>query len=68
MKHKSIICPFCQHKYSDDDMYRGQSDLYAIAPNEEKISELCPICLKEFWIQGGYVPEYETFKTEDECE
>jgi uncharacterized protein with PIN domain len=66
MISRSIICPFCQHEYNNDDMHKAQNDLFAVASKEQHVSEICPSCSQEFWIQGDYEPWYETFKTEFE--
>lgn len=68
MTSKKIICPYCKHEYTDDDMYASKNDLYAIAPNEETVTDICPKCQKEILIQGGYIPQYETFKPETDDE
>lgn len=65
---KNIICPHCNHTYTDDDMYKSQNDLWAICPNEESVEEKCVACGRVFFIQGGYIPIYTTYKTEDEYE
>jgi DNA-directed RNA polymerase subunit RPC12/RpoP len=61
-----IKCPHCNHKYTDDDMYKSKTDLWAICPKEELIEEECVLCGETFWIQGGYKPTYEIYKTEEE--
>ena len=67
MNSTSIICPYCNYKLTDDDMLASDHDLFAIAPEEEEVEEPCPKCEKRFYIQGHYIPQYET-KTMEEVE
>lgn len=67
MKTNNIICPHCQYPLDDDDMMQADCDLWAIAPNQEDAEVDCPSCKQRFWVRGGYKPEYEMFKTEEEC-
>lgn len=61
-----IKCPHCNYKYTDDDMMKSHTDLWAICPHEETVEENCVACNEAFWIQGGYKPTYEIYKTEEE--
>lgn len=61
-----IICPHCEYELSDDDMLRSDTDLFALAPNEDGANINCPSCKLKFWVRGGYKPEYETFKDEED--
>ena len=67
-----IICPHCFQEMTDDDMHDalilGSTDLWSLAPNEERAELACPNidCEQAFFVQGGYRPEYTTAKTEDE--
>ena len=58
-----IECPYCSYIFSSGDMDKAEHDLYDLAKNEEGEYEYCPWCTEQFYIQGGYTPEYETAKT-----
>jgi hypothetical protein len=68
MKYKDIICPFCQATQSDDHMYKQDEDMYALAIKQIATEMNCEICKKEFWVMGSYIPQYETFKTEEDLD
>lgn len=72
-----IDCPHCGHVLTDDEMAADRykagssgSDLWAIAPNEERARVICPSasCGKPFHVRGGYIPKYTTAINEDELE
>ena len=63
-----IKCPHCDHTYNDEDMHKSANDLWAAAPDENGVKETCVSCGETFFIEGGYIPKYKTFKTEKEWE
>ena len=63
-----IKCPHCGHIYNDDDMHKAEADLWAIAPNEEKVVEKCQSCKKTIYISGGYITIYKTFASEEDMD
>jgi len=65
MRSNKVICPHCNHVFTDEDMERAREDLWAIAPEEGDTEETCPSCEKLFFIKGTYKPVYETFATEE---
>jgi hypothetical protein len=65
MKHKEIVCPFCQTVQSDDYISR-QDNYFFLLPAHKYMT--CEFCDKEYWIIRSYIPQYETFKTEEEME
>ncbi len=67
MKSNRIICPYCEYKLTDDDMFNYHDDLFRLASNEEDTDISCPTCEKEFRVEGSYTPIYITKKAED-CE
>lgn len=62
----TVICPHCDHEYTDGDFESAKVDLWALAPNEEREDLTCPSCDKEFVVQGGYAPKYTTAFAEEE--
>lgn len=68
MNRNKIVCPHCGHEYTTEDMESADSCMWAICPNEETAKEVCGACDKTFFIQGGYVPTYDVFKTQDELD
>jgi hypothetical protein len=46
-------------------MMECKTDLWAIAPKEEIALLECPVCDKEFWVAGGYMPHYTTAIAEE---
>ena len=54
-------CPHCGHELNDDEMQMSEvsdADLYALAPNEERVAITCPVCHGEYWVEGSYRPHY----------
>lgn len=60
-----ITCPYCDHKYTDDDMSACETDLWGLAPEEGSAEVTCPTCAHMFWVQGGYRPHFTSAQTED---
>ena len=58
-----IKCPHCDHIFTSDDIEKAEHDLFELARNEEGEYEYCPGCGEQFYIQGGWNPEYETAST-----
>lgn len=58
-------CPHCGHVFDHDDMVESAGDLFAMAPNEERAVIECPLCDREFWLQGGYLPRYTSAIAEE---
>jgi ribosomal protein S27E len=67
-KNSFVECPHCGDIQSDDHLYKQDDDIYALAPNGDFSTIKCEGCGNEFWVSGGYIPQYETFKTEEEFE
>ena len=65
MNKNKIICPHCGHEYTTEDMACADNCLWSICPDEEAVEEVCGACYKPFFIQGGYIPTYDVFKTQD---
>lgn len=61
-------CPHCGHEMDHDEMSGHDADLYAAAPNEERVAVQCPRCDQEYWIQGGYKPTYTSAFSEEELQ
>lgn len=61
----AVTCPHCDHEYTSDEMNECQTDLWALAPREEIVDLECPVCDKEFFVKGGYRPEYTTVIAEE---
>lgn len=61
-----VCCPHCNHEFDDDDMNDSTIDLWAIAPSEESAVIQCPACDFDFWVKGGYRPQYSTAFAEEE--
>ena len=66
----SPVCPHCGHELDDDEMSHTKTgsdvDLWALAPREETAVIKCPVCDKEYWVQGGYKPYYTSCFSEEE--
>jgi len=62
------VCPHCSHEFDSDDMNAASNDLWAAAPDESRFQVACPsaACGKDFWLQGGYRPQYTTAISEDD--
>lgn len=58
-------CPHCGHVFDHDDMLAGSTDLFALAPNEERCTVECPACDREFWLKGSYLPRYTSAMAEE---
>ena len=61
-----IHCPHCNYVFDESDMENSDKDLYAICPKESYEDIQCPKCELIFWVEGGYIPTYKTFKTEED--
>ena len=63
-------CPHCGHELDVDEMGYGASvcenDLWALAPNEGRSVVVCPVCDKQYWVQGGYQPHYTSAFSEED--
>ena len=63
-------CPACKQMLTDDQMSDAatsdSSDLWALAPNEERAEITCPACGVHYHCQGGYRPEYTSALNEDD--
>jgi transcription elongation factor Elf1 len=67
--HKTALptCPHCDHEYTYDEMNEcSTANLWALALDEGMAVLQCPICDLEFWVQGGYRPEYTTAYAEEQ--
>lgn len=65
----AIVCPHCDYELTTDDMLAlcdAGTDVFGMAPSEEREAIDCPSCDKNFWVQGGYTPEYTTAFAEEE--
>lgn len=64
----SPVCPHCHHELTDDEMNANPTDLWALAPGEDRAEVTCPdvMCGKTYHVQGGYVPHYTTAIDEDD--
>lgn len=60
-------CPHCGHEMTHDEMYYGGDvDLFALAPQEDSTVIECPVCDKQYWVKGGYVPQYTSAFAEED--
>ena len=68
----SPTCPHCGHEMDSDEMNYGKptcdEDLWALAPNEGRAVIECPACDQQYWVQGGYRPQYTSAFSEDELD
>lgn len=62
----SIVCPHCGYTHDAQDMESMPFDPWALAPNEGREALKCFQCDREFWVQGGYTPQYSTAVCEEE--
>jgi hypothetical protein len=60
-----IICPHCNHEYTNEDMETAENDLWAAAPQERTVEETCVACLEEFVVAGSYKPSWKTARNHD---
>lgn len=69
---RKINCPHCDHQFTLDEMAfvtcETYSCLFDIAHNEDTAVIECPVCDKEFWVKGGWQPEFTTAFAEEEFE
>jgi uncharacterized protein with PIN domain len=63
-----VNCPHCNHEFDDDDMNSATTDLWALAPTEERAVIQCPVCDLEFWVKGSYRPVYSSAFSEEELQ
>lgn len=63
-----IECPHCGKIQSDDYLLHRYIDIWDLPKYEGDTSMECENCKKKFWINAYYIPQYETFKTEEEFE
>jgi hypothetical protein len=68
IRKNKIVCPNCEHEFSNDDMQEFDVDLYAIAPNEGLEDLVCPCCSVNFFVSGTYTPIYTTALSRDELD
>jgi len=65
-------CPHCGHVFTPDDMMddegttRGETDLFSLAPMEERRAVTCPACEREFWLEGSFEPRYTSAFAEED--
>ncbi len=63
-------CPHCGHEMNTDEMCYGKptcdADLFALAPREDRAVIECPACDKQYWVQGGYRPQYTSAFAEED--
>lgn len=63
-------CPHCGHMMDADEMSYGRptcdTDLWALAPGEDRAVIECPACDKQYWVQGGYQPHYTSAFSEED--
>ncbi len=65
-KTAAVTCPHCNHVFTDDDCHRCDTDIWALAPDEETAELQCPSCQQQFWVQGGFRPQYTTAISKDD--
>lgn len=55
---------------NSDEMCYGKptcdADLFALAPSEDRAVIECPACDKQYWVQGGYRPQYTSAFAEED--
>ncbi len=65
-------CPHCGHEMTEEEMSYGEptceADLFALAQSEERAVIECPVCDKQYWVQGGYKPHYTSAFAEEELD
>jgi uncharacterized Zn-finger protein len=64
-------CPHCGHVFTHDDMCDaetgdGETDLFSLAPMEERRAVTCPGCDREFWLAGTFEPRYTSAFAEED--
>lgn len=65
-------CPHCDHAFTYDEMLddkgapNGETDLFSLAPMEERRAVECPVCDREFWLEGSYEPRYTSAFAEED--
>lgn len=66
----SPICPHCEHKFNSDEMTMDYHEicLFGLAHAEDRAAIKCPVCDQEFWIQGGWNPEYTSVLAEEDLD
>lgn len=69
-ERKRPTCPHCGHMLDEDEMNYGKptcdEDLWALAPEEGRAVVECPACDQQYWVQGGYRPQYTSAFSEEE--
>lgn len=61
-----ITCPHCQYPYDTEDMLQSDNNFWDAAHSEEPLDEKCCSCGKVFFVSCSWLPEFKTFKTEDD--
>lgn len=64
-------CPHCGYAMNYDDMHAlhaedYEADIWILPTKEERTVVACPICDKEYWVQGGYAPQYTSAFSEED--
>ena len=71
-QRSSPTCPNCGHALNTDEMLCGKpmcdEDLFGLALSEGTTVIQCPLCDKEYWVKGGYAPQYTSAFSEEELE
>ena len=60
-------CPHCGHEMTEEEM-DCEANLFALAHNEERAVIECPVCDKQYWVQGGWKPQYTSAFAEEELD
>ena len=65
-------CPHCGHAMDMDEMCYGtptcDEDLFALATDEGRTVVECPRCDQQYWVQGGFAPQYTSAFAEEELD
>lgn len=59
-------CPYCGHKQNHDEMVECVTDLFRLVIEEDRTVVQCPGCDQEYWVLGGYAPNYTSAFSEEE--
>jgi hypothetical protein len=65
-KQATPVCPHCGHALDHEEMTHQETDLFALAPEEGKGLVVCPLCDKDYWVQGGFKPHYTSAFAEEQ--
>lgn len=67
-ENRNIVCPVCNHKYTESEIQKSNNDLYQACLDEECVQEFCSVCGGEFGIKASYTPKFQIYSCVEDAE